>query len=40
MAKNKKKATSPEKAAAKTAEKEVPAYAAKKKETPKKDKKA
>lgn len=40
MAKNKKKATSPEKAAAKTAEKEVPAYAAKKKEAPKKDKKA
>ena len=39
MAKNKKKATSPEKAAAKAAEKEVPAYAAKKKETPKKEKK-
>ena len=40
MAKNKKKATAPEKAEAKVTEKEVPAYAAKKKETPKKDKKA
>ena len=40
MAKNKKKATAPEKAEAKAAEKEVPAYAAKKKDAPKKDKKA
>ena len=40
MAKNKKKATAPEKAEAMVTEKEVPAYAAKKKETPKKDKKA
>ena len=39
MAKNKKKSTAPAKEA-KAAEKEVPAYAAKKKETPKKDKKA
>ncbi len=39
MAKNKKKATSPEKSEAKAAEKEVPAYAAKKKDAPKKDKK-
>lgn len=38
MAKNKKKATAPAKEV-KAAEKEVPAYAAKKKETPKKDKK-
>lgn len=39
MAKNKKKATAPAKAEAKAAEKEVPAYAAKKKDTEKKAKK-
>ena len=39
MAKNKKKATAPAKAEAKAAEKEVPAYAAKKKEADKKPKK-